>query len=274
MLASGLTLLALLVLPLERALHSVYWNGWELVGYEQAVDLGTIRDPTVASNVQSWYGPAGLAATLVAIGLVTRSARRGDMPRVAVLLAGAPLAFLAATAFAVVYFDFNGRFVMGGVALSAATWGVIHPVRAAATALVAVCTTTVLLALVNYSERPAGVDLLEGTDRPSIWTLPREWAQSIQPEVAVVIGFADHQVPPGAPIGLARSSYYPFAYAGYPRLQHRLVYVDSLDEATARGADWAVLPLTTECRPGWARVFRSPPWGVYRRSGDADCPFG
>ena len=72
-LAAGLTVATLLVLPLERALHSIYWNGWQLVGYDEAVALGTIRDSTVASNVQSWYGPVGLACALAVLAIAPRA---------------------------------------------------------------------------------------------------------------------------------------------------------------------------------------------------------
>ena len=160
---------------------------------------------------------------------------------------------------------------MGGVALSASTWGLVRSFAPGASALVAVAAATVVLVLVNSEERPAGVDLLEGTNRPSIWTLPREWAQSIQPEVAVLIGYADDHVPAGAPIALARDAYYPFAYAGYPAIRHRLVYADTLAEADGAGADWVVLALTARCERGWERVFRSPPWGIYKRVAGAGC---
>ena len=273
-LAAGMTLATLLVLPAERVMHSIYWNGWELVGYDAAVELGTIRDSTVASNVQSWYGPVGLVAVVLATVLVARGAARGVLPWVAVALAAAPVAFLLATAVAVTYFDFNGRFVMGGVALSAGTWGVVRRLPAVPVALVAVAGTGMVLGLVNYAERPAGIDLLEGTDRPSTWTLPREWAQSIQPELAVLIGYADDRIPTGQPIGLHRTTYYPFAYVGYPGLEHRLVYADSLAEARRRGVAWAVLPLRTPCRPGWRLAFGSTPWGIYRRLDSATCPPG
>ena len=75
---------------------------------------------------------------------------------------------------------------MGGVALSAATWGIVRPFRAAAIAIVAVATTTLLLVFVNYEEKPAGIRLLEGPSRESIWTMPAEWAQNVQPELVPV----------------------------------------------------------------------------------------
>ena len=76
---------------------------------------------------------------------------------------------------------FDGRYVMGGVALGAATWGVVRVSPVAATATVAVASVTAFLGLVDFTERPAGFGVLEPAAHPSIWTLPRAWSQSIQP---------------------------------------------------------------------------------------------
>ncbi len=270
--AAGLTLLALLVLPLEGLLRRVYWRAWDAAGYEEATVFGVSRDSTVASNVLSWYGPVGLAAAVTAIVLVSF----GKVPRVewkvTAVLAAAPVVAIAGVAFAVGYIDLNGRFVMGGVALSAATWGLIlGRTRAVAIALVALAATTLLVSLVHYRERPSGIDLLEDTNSPSIWTLPREWAQSIEPEIAVLIGYADDHIPRGAPIAVARTASYPFAFAGYPAIDHRVVYADTLAEASSKNVDWVVLPDGAACEAGWRRVFRSSPWALYRQVPRASC---
>ena len=260
-----LALFPLLVLPLRHLLQSIYWHGWHLLGYDEAHEFGLVKDPTVASNVQSWYGPVGLAGAVLAIVLVTRLVRRHQLPPTALMLAAAPVLFIVGVAYAVAYIDLNGRFVMGGVALSAATWGVIQPLRAVAVAFTAIAATTSLLTLDHYSEKPSGVDLIHETGRPSIWTLPREWAQSIEPEIAKTIGYADDHVPDGAPIAVARKAPYPFAYAGYPRFEHRIVYADTPEEASRKGVDWAVLLLSDARSANWHVAFRSPPWGIYHR---------
>ena len=269
--AAALALFPLVVLPLEDVLHRAYWKGWNLVGYEQALPLGIVKDPTTASNVLSWYGPVGLVATTLALVLVARAVRRRSLPFASLVLAAAPIAFLVLVAITVTYFDLNGRFVMGGVALSAATWGVIRTRPAPAIALVAVTAITVLLALVNYNEKPAGIDLLGGLNRPSIWTLPRGWAQSIEPENAKVIVFVDDNVPLRDPIAVGRMFPYPFAYAGYPGLEHPIVYADSPQEAARRNVEWAVLPLSARCLDGWRQAFASPPWAVYRHVEGSSC---
>jgi hypothetical protein len=273
LLAGAITVLPAFVRPLEHVFHNgVYWHGWELVGYEEATTLSPIRDPTVASNLQSWYGPVGLALTVAAAILVVRATLRGSLPRVAVVLAISPFVLLLGAAMFIGYHPFNGRFVMAGVALSAATWGIVRPFRAPAIATVVVATTGVALALVNYSEKPAGIDLLEGTDRQSIWELPREWAQSIQPEVARLIGYVDDRALSGSTVAVSRDkAVYPFAYVGYPEIEHEIVYADSLSEASRRRADWAVLPLRAGCQDGWRLELRSPPWAVYRQAPGVTC---
>jgi hypothetical protein len=266
------TALAILVLPVERALHSVYWNGWELAGYDEATELGAERDSTLASYGDSWYGPVGLGLTLVAMGLTVREARRGQLPWVAVVLAAAPVAFIVGTSVAVEYHPLSGRFVMGGVALSAATWGLVRRFQPGAVAVVTLAATTLLLLLANSTEKPAGFDLFEATGRPSVWTLPRAWVQNTQPELAVVTAYVDERAMDGATIGLTRDpSVRPFVYVGYPDIRHRLVYADTLREATRRGADIVVLPLSAACEPGWELGLRSPPWAVYRQVPGASC---
>ena len=59
---------------------------------------------------------------------------------------------------------------------------------------------------------------------------------------------------------------FAFLYVGDPEIDRRIVIVQSLDEATAAGADWAVLQRAeVGCRTGWKVTFRSPPWLVLRR---------
>ena len=259
-------------LSLERLLHSIYFNGWELVGFDTATQWGIIRESTVASNLQSWYGPVGLALAAISLALVTRAVVRKEARPVTLALVTAPLILVLGTAIVTGYHPFSGRFAMGAVALSAATWGIVRSWTPGATAVIAVSATTVFLSVVNYSERSAGIEFLGGTDRPSIWTLPRPWAQSLQPEVAQLIHHIDRHAVRGTTIGLTRDPViYPFAYVGYPDIEHEIVYADDLAEATRRGADWAVLPLTAGCEAGWHLELRSPPWGVYRQVSGARC---
>jgi hypothetical protein len=269
---AALTALPLLVLPAERVLHSVYWHGWELVGYDEAVDLGPSRDSTLASQGESWYGPVGLAMTLVALALTAYGARKGRLPWIAFVLALAPIVLVVGSSATVGYHSLSGRYAMGGVALSAATWGLVRRSTAGSAAIVAAAATTVLLSLVNWAEKPAGIELLETTGRPSVWTMSRAEVQNRQPELMPVTKYVDDHAVDGSTIGLTRDAWVlPFVYAGFPDITHRLVYADTLAEATRRDADWAVLPLAPRCGIGWRLELRSPPWAVYRQVAGASC---
>ena len=275
--AVGACLVAIpfLVPEIERVLHGVYWHGWELVGFPEATGYAAIRDTTVASNLRSWYGPLGVALPAIVLVVATRRAARRDLPWVAVVLVASPFVMLVGSAAATGYHTFSGRYLMGGVVLSAATWGIVRTWPACAAATVAVAATTVLLSLVNYGERPSGIDLLESASQRSIWTLPREWAQNIKPELAHVTWYLDRHATPGTTIALTRDRVvYPAVYVGYPTVEHRIAYADTLAEATRTGAAWAVLPLAVTCAPGWVAAYRSPPWGVFRRAPGAVCTAG
>ena len=270
--AAALALVPLAFPFLERVVHAVYWHGWTLVGYSEATTFGPSRGASSASRMASWYGPVGLALTLASLVLVTRRSVLGTLPRVAAVLAWSPVAVLVGTAFIVGYHAFDGRYVMGGVALGAATWGVVRVSHAATAAATAVAAASVFLALVNFDARPAGFGVLEPAAHPSIWTLPRAWSQSVQPEVSRMIEYLDAHASRGSTIAVTRDQVvYPFAYVGWPRIEHRLVYADSLDEATRGRAAWAVLPSDIACAPAWKLALRSEQWAVYRHVPGASC---
>jgi hypothetical protein len=98
---------------------------------------------------------------------------------------------------------------MGGMALSAATWGIVRPYRAAAAAIVAVTATTVLLVFVNSEDKPAGIRLLEGPARESIRTMPAEWGQNLQPELVPVTRVIRKRAEPGETIAATRDARLP-----------------------------------------------------------------
>jgi hypothetical protein len=262
---AALAALPVAVPHLEELLHRMYFNGWQLVGYDRANEWGIIRNATVASNLQSWYGPVGVAMCLVALVIGVRAAVRRDAWIVLVLVTS-PLALVVGLAIVRGYDPFNGRYAMGAVALSAATWGVVRPWSPIAAATVAVAATTVFLSLVNFVERPSGLDLLERPHRQAIWDIPREWAQSSQPEVSRIIGYLDANAAKGSTIGITRDYViYAFAYVGYPDIEHRIAYADSLLEAEGVEADWAVLPDDVRLEPGWRLALHSAPWAAYQR---------
>ncbi len=271
-LAGSLAALPVLTLRAEHGLHRVYWNGWKLVGFDEATRYGTIRDPTIASNLQSWYGPLGVSLCVAASIVVTRRAYRGSLPWVAAILSVAPIVLLLGVAVATGYAPFSGRYVMGGVALSAATWGFVRSMPAVAWAVVAIAATTLVLTLADFAERPAGVGLLESARHASVWTLPRAWAQNIKPELAHVTSYVDAHASPGTTIAVTREQVaFPAVYVGWPSVDHRIVYADTLAEAGRGQASWAVLADSVACADGWRLALHSRPWALWRRDPDALC---
>jgi len=273
--AAALTLLPLAVPTLERVMYSVYWHGWTFVGYPEATVLGADRGNAAASSMASWYGPVGLALTLVSVVVVTRRAARRTLPWVAAVLAWSPTVVLVGTSFIVAYHPLDGRYAMGGVTLGAATWGVLRGSSAAAVATVAVAATTVAVALVVYDERPMGIGLLEPAKRTSIWRLPPAWSRNMQPEISRMVAYLDANAAPGTTIAVTPIWWvYPFTYVGWPDIEHRIAYAKTLREATNQRAAWAVLPWGHGCVPGWEPALRSQQWAVYRHVPGRACRSG
>ena len=64
--------------------------------------------------------------------------------------------------------------------------------------------------------------------------------------------------------------FYPFVYVGYPDIDHRIVYADTLGEA-ARRAPTGRCSRCAPCEAGWELGLRSPPWAVYRQVPGSSC---
>ena len=251
----------------------MYWRGWELLGQDRAIEWDAGRDQTVASNATTWYGPVGLALAVVALVLVARAVARRTLPPVAAVLVAAPPVVLVGSAVAVGFHSGNGRYVMGGVALSAATWGIVRPFRAAAVAIVAVAATTVaprLRQLRGEARRDpaprgagAGVDLDDAA----------EWAQNLQPELVPVTRTIREQAAPGETIALTRDAVVrPFIYAGWPdaRQSTRVRGLASPRQPTpARRGPCS--RTTSSARTAGGSSCAPPPWVVYRQVPGASC---
>ena len=237
--AAALTLLPLAVPTLERVLHSVYWHGWTLLGYPEATVLGPVEARSSASSMASWYGPVGLALTLVSIVVVTRRALRGTLPWVAAVLAWSPAVVLVGTAFIVAYHPLDGRYAMGGVALGAATWGVVRGSSAATVATTAVAAATVALALVDLPRASDRRRSLRAGDAHVDLDAPAGAGRSnMQPEMSRMIEYLDAHAAPGTTIAVTPIWWvYPFTYVGWPDIEHRIAYAKTLrrgDERTRR----------------------------------------
>jgi hypothetical protein len=282
-LAAVLTLLPLLVLPVRDGLVRVHQKAWFELGRSDLGDLDPGRSGTKAGTLFTWYGPIGALVVLAAGVLVIRRVRRGALPAGAVVLALAPFLWVAGVAVAVTYFEWNGRFAMGGFALAAATWGVLLDVRPAAWAAVAVSAVTVGLTVVHYDEKPSGVRLLEPTSAHSVWTAPRWRVQGIVPSLGTLIRLTDERIPPGSTIAVWPSPFpeegqrgiqlLPFPLLG-TGLERRLVYARDAATAERKHAGWLILPddAPTPCADGWREAFRAPPrWIAFERDPGARC---
>jgi hypothetical protein len=286
LIASVLALTPFLLVPLENVLLRGYQKAWNVLGRDDLGGIDPGRDITRAGVMFSWYGPLSLLLALVAGYLAVRRWRRGELPVAVLVLAAAPVAWILALAVAVTYFEWNGRFVMGGFALSAATWGLVleeRRLRPAAWAAVAVGLTTVLLALVHYDEKPSGLRLLEDTARASVWDTPRWVLQTTGAGHGDLIREVEARVPAGdtiaiwpspTPSGGRWATVPPYPYAGDPDITRRVELVRTPVEAARRGARWAILPAVAvdECEPGWRTEYSVAEWELLGRDPTVTCP--
>lgn len=263
--------LPVLTPTLRRYVDQAYLELWRALDRDElAVAVG--RDITRSASNVTWYGPLG--ALLLAAGIVVAvvAARRGTIPWLGVLLALAPVYWLAALSLLLFYQDAAGRFLMAPVALAGATWGLVGRRRAAAWGLGGIAVTALALAVLNDTKRPSGVALLERPAPASYWTTPRWEGVGREVHVPDLIRFVDDRVPSGARLGIAVTASDP----GYVLLGRGLRPFALLHggETDAPGATWAfVSPLAgSTAAPrlcaAWRRLAERPGgWDVYRRSG-------
>jgi hypothetical protein len=221
--------------PLFTTLHSA-------LGEPQAYippDDDPSSSPTFASDTGSWYGPAGfllvVGVAIAALPLV----RRGQLPRVALVVGGAPLLYYALVSLSLTYHPWQGRFFLFPVALSATLWGLTLRRPPVAWGLVALTMTTAALSLVHYAEKPSGLRLLEREPSPSVWKMKRWEVQSLHdPAQAPLLRFLDESVPRDAPVALALGVN-DFGYPAFgPRMERRIVLVPFGSSANEIDADW------------------------------------
>jgi len=250
-------------------------------GYQVLIDvLGTPVVPfdddqwkigRLASDSYSWYGPLGLILCSGTLGLAVVGVRRGRLPRVALVLGIAPLAWLAMLALTVVYDPFRGRFFIFPVALSAALWGLVLRSRALAPAAVAIGATTVALCFFHFFEKPSGITIGDGPDWRTIWGRERWDAETVtRMEMADVLRYAERQIPAAAAVALAIDGD-EFGYPVFgPRLRRS---VELTPRGTARAGAAAQWLFADEARRPdvdlrcWRPVIAKPlGWAVYRRT--------
>jgi hypothetical protein len=273
---AGVGAAALVLLPVAfESIHDNLRRGYQhaLVGHsEDLAFLGLSREPTIPEPLTSWYGPLGLIAFLIAVAVLVLAIRRGSVRRGTLVLALAPLVTLVIVATMWGYSPWHGRFFMPAVALSAATWGVLHRVRALGWALSAIALVTLLLSFLHYLGKPAGISLLDGTTSRSVWTASREtvvfmWPRKPSGERLAVRRLS--RMKDGETVALrigGGNLSYLYFDAG---LERQVVFVDDKGGLDA-DADWLVMApglAVAICPSGWRRETAAGGWRVYRRVG-------
>ena len=134
---------------------------WLTLGRRDLAFLDTDRDAASPSTVFSYFGPAGFALVLAGAIVVIVARRRGATPRLALLLAAAPVLMVPLTALVLVYDPWRGRFLLYGLALAAATWGLVLRHRWLAWGVTSIAAISIVLAFVHSTEKPAGVRIFD-----------------------------------------------------------------------------------------------------------------
>ena len=119
----------------------------------------------------SWFGPVAASLLTVATAIVAHEVWRRRFPPVAVVLAAAPLLFVAVFGVLVPWDPWRGRFVVFAIALAAATWGAIERFRPVLWGAVVLAVVTLPLALLGMYTKPAASWARESAEPPpSVWT--------------------------------------------------------------------------------------------------------
>jgi hypothetical protein len=250
-----------------------WYRGWSLVGREDIAADSSWQPQTAPDAGLSWYGPVAAILIGTALALVLVAVRRRRLPRVALVLAAAPLVLAAIFAQTVTWDPFRGRLLAFGVLLSAATWGVALTRRGLAWGAVALAIVTLPLALAGTYGKPAGVlDWPEG--ERTVWGTSREellatrYAGHGVVDAARALEAASDETVAVAP--LVGEILYPFFD---PNLTRRTVLVPVDGGTVPDGADWLVLapgPRVERCGT-WDAVSSAEGWLVLRHGAGAPC---
>ena len=258
---------------LVRANEKIFFE----LGRQDAGYLDPGRSTTKASPIFSWYGPASVVLVLASLPLAVRLVRRKRLPPVALLLGAGPLIWVVLVGIFVPYTEWNGRYVMGGVALASATWGVTLRIRPLALGAATVALVTAVLVMVHNHDKPAGVRLLEPKDARSVWTQPDWMVQSREGgHFGPLFRFFDERVPGDQRVAITQRSLgryvMPFPFFG-DDLSRQVVYAATPEAARKANADWAVLRAQAVggCSPGWRPALRYADLVVLRRAPGVVC---
>ena len=226
--------------------------------------LNTKAEPTLA-----WYGP--LSGLLLLVGTVAALVlwRRKQAPLLAVAFAAAPWALVVTLALLITWDGWRGRFLLFGIALAAATWGVALRSRILAPAVASIGLIAVFLALANYHGKPSGLG-----SGATIWGNPRWEAQTRLSGPREVHRFVHERVPEDALIAVSLTgNHHLHPYFG-PRVSRHVLLVSSDGGSPPAESEWLVVMPEADvrrCEEAWSREFEHGGWSVERRVASDDC---
>lgn len=270
--AAALTAVVVVVPAIWELIVRVLFKLTLVLGRPDVVDrfgweLNTNAEPLVA-----WYGPLGLLLLAAGSGTVVVLAIRGRLRPVAAACAVAPLALVGTLALLLAYDVTRGRFLVFGVALAAAAWGVGLRFRSIALAAAAIGATSLFLALATFDGKPSGL-----FTKTSVWSMARwEALTARNPErYAGVVKYVEERVPEQASVALAivgEDLIHPFFGR---RLTRRISLVRADGGSPPREAEWLVIApeaAARRCRESWKTVYRDAEgWRVEQRRAPDDC---
>ena len=153
------------------------WHGfWLVVDRRDIAEADSSWQWQISSDpALSWFGPLAASLLIVGTAIVAHETCRRRVAPVAVVLAAAPLLFVAVFAVLVPWDPWRGRFLVFSIALAAATWGAIERFRPALWGAVVLAVFTLPLALLAMSTKPVASWARETATAspPFVWTTSR-----------------------------------------------------------------------------------------------------
>ena len=187
----------------------------------------------------------------------------------AVALAAAPFVFVVVFALLVPWDPWRGRFVVFGVALAAATWGVTLARRPVAWGVVALTAVALPLTLLAMYTKPSSAPFVHGHQDPSIWTDSEEEVfDDLYIHEAVVRAARVVDGETGSTVAVAaRGNDFLYPFFG-TRQQNVVRLVNRNGGRVPADASWLVLaPGARVVRCGsWNDVWTKDHWRVAKRT--------
>lgn len=223
-----------------------------------------------ASDSLSWFGPLGFFFVVGFGAVAALLVRRRSLPPLALVLAAAPLVSFVLLSVSLAYDEWQGRFFVFPVALSASLWGLVLHLHRYAVAAVAIAATSAALSLVHFAEKPSGIALLQRNASPSIWGMERWEVQSLpRREMRGVLRFVEQRLPTQDMLALAVGEN-DFGYPMFgPRLERDIELVPEGSRGGMTETRWLVASPTRA--PEIDRACSRPvhggqeAWTVFRR---------